>query len=107
MEPVTIETERSRAAPFAAADVEAVYAACQDPDIQYYTPVAKPFRQEDAEKFVGETAPEGWASDYDYLLGAFRADEGALVGSFCLTKRAPSGQPHDWWVGGLLSSGPA
>jgi hypothetical protein len=59
--------------------VEAVYAACQDPDIQYY----------------------------DYLLGAFRADDGALVGSFCLTKRAPSGQPHDWWVGGLLSSGPA
>ena len=87
--------------------MEAVYAACQDPDIQYYTPVAKPFRHEDAEKFVGETAPEGSASEYDYLLGAFRVDDGALVGSFCLTKRAPSGQPHDWWVGGLLSSGPA
>jgi RimJ/RimL family protein N-acetyltransferase len=178
MEPVTIETERLVLRPFAAADVEAVYAACQDPDIQFYTPVAPPFRHEDAEKFVGETAPEGWASDYDYILGAFRADDGALVGSFCLTKRASgvyeigywaakeqrghgysaeaaralcewgfavleahriewwamvgnsasralaekigfelegtlrkrsivNGRPHDWWVGGLLSSGAA
>lgn len=98
MEPVTIETERLVLRSFGMADVEAVYAACQDPDIQHYTPVAKPFRHEDAERFVGETAPDGWASDRDYILGAFRMDDGALVGSYCLTQRGQGVYEIGYWA---------
>lgn len=85
MEPVTLETERLVLRPFTPTDADAVYAACQDPDIQFYTPAPSPYRYEDAEKMVGETA-NGWAKDRDFILGAFRRDTGALVGSFCLTK---------------------
>ncbi|MFI1395863.1 GNAT family N-acetyltransferase [Streptomyces sp. NPDC020681] len=86
MDPVTLKTARVLLRPFAPADADAVYTACQDADIQHYTPAPTPYRREDAAKHVTETAPQGWATDQDYILGAFRADNGALVGSFCLTK---------------------
>lgn len=98
MDPVTLETERLLLRPFVASDAGAVHAACQDPDIQYYTPVRKPYRYEDAEKYVGEIAPKGWASDYDHILGAFRSDDGALVGSFCLTKRDQGVYELGYWA---------
>ncbi|MFG2310562.1 GNAT family N-acetyltransferase [Streptomyces sp. NPDC048566] len=178
MEPVTLTTERLVLRPFTGDDADAVYAACQDPDIRHYTPVPTPYRRDDAAVFVGVTAPRGWAENRDHILGAFRADTGALVGSFCLTRlfegvyelgywaaaeqrgqgyareaaralcdwgfralgahrlewwamvgNEPSralaerlgftlegtlrgrdkvdGEPHDWWVGGLLATGPA
>src|SRR5437660_5284568 len=87
MEPVTLRTERLLLRPFTSADADAVYRACQDADIQFYTPVPTPYRREDAEEFVAETSPKGWAEDTDFILGAFRGDNGALVGSFDLQKR--------------------
>jgi len=86
MDPVRLETSRLVLRAFAPSDADAVYAACQDADIQYCTTAPTPFRREDAEKYVGETGPQGWATDRDYILGAFRSDKGALVGSCCLTK---------------------
>lgn len=86
MDPVTLQTAQLLLRPFDPSDADAVYAACQDEDIQYYTPAPSPYRREDAEKYVGETAPQGWAGDRDHILGAFRSDNGALVGSFCLTR---------------------
>lgn len=83
---MSLETERLLLRPFTLSDADAVYEACQDPDIQFYTPAPSPYRREDAEKLVGESAPNGWASDRDYVLGAFRTDNGGFVGSFCLTK---------------------
>ncbi|GGN77772.1 putative acetyltransferase [Streptomyces albiflavescens] len=86
MDPLTLKTARLQLRPFAPSDADAVYAACQDPDIQYYTPAPTPFQRQDAEKYVTETAPRGWDTDHDHILGAFRSDNAALVGSFCLTK---------------------
>ncbi|AXK31728.1 N-acetyltransferase [Streptomyces armeniacus] len=86
MDPVTLETERLVLRAFAPGDVDVVYDACQDEDIQFYTPVPVPFRRQDAEKRVYEDWPEGWATDKDYTLGAFRKDGGAFVGSYCLTR---------------------
>lgn len=106
MDPVTLETARLLLRPFGPSDADAVYAACQDEDIQYYTPAPSPFRREDAEKYVGETAPQGWAGDRDHILGAFRSDNGALVGSFCLTRlsegstNSATGRPRSSAAGG-------
>ncbi|MFF9151338.1 GNAT family N-acetyltransferase [Streptomyces sp. NPDC014846] len=85
MDPVTLETGRLVLRALTAADVDAVHEACQDEDIQFYTPVPVPYRRADAEHLVGEKLPAQWAEDRDYTLGAFRKDTGALVGSYCLT----------------------
>jgi RimJ/RimL family protein N-acetyltransferase len=37
MDPVTLETDRLLLRAFTPADVDAVYEACQDEDIQFYT----------------------------------------------------------------------
>ncbi len=84
MDPVTLETDRLTLRAFASADVDALYQACQDEDIQYFTPVPVPFRRADAQKRIAEDLPAGWAEDRNYTLGAFRKDTGDLVGSYCL-----------------------
>ena len=45
MDPVTLETDRLVLRAFTAADVDVVYEACQDEDIQFYTPVPVPYRR--------------------------------------------------------------
>lgn len=84
MDPVTLETDRLVLRPFTSADVEAVYEACQDEDIQFYTPVPVPYRRAEAEKRIDHDLPNGWATDKNYTLGAFRKEDDALVGSYCL-----------------------
>ena len=86
MEPVTLRTDRLLLRPFADSDADAVYRACQDPEIQFYTPVPKPYRLSDAEEFVGPRSTKGWADERNLTLGAFRADDGTLVGSFTLNR---------------------
>ena len=97
MEPVTLTTERLRLRPFAPTDVDAVYLACQDPDIQFYTPVPTPYHRADAEKFVADTATK-WATDADYNLAAVRADDGVLVGAYGLTKRERGVYELGYWA---------
>jgi RimJ/RimL family protein N-acetyltransferase len=98
MDPATLQTARLLLRPFAPTDANAVYEGCQDADIQYYTPMSAPFQREDAEKYVGETAPAGWATDRDYILGAFRIDNHALVGSFCLTRISQGVYELGYWT---------
>jgi len=93
VDPVTLETERLLLRAFAGADAESVYAACQDPDIQYYTPAPTPYLREDAEKYVGETAPQGMGH-------GLRPHPGRLPRRRAIV----NAEPHDWWVGGLLRS---
>lgn len=98
MDPVTLETERLLLRPFAPSDADAVHAACQDPDIQHYTPVPSPYRPEDAEKFVTETVPRGWATGRDHTLGAFTRHEAALVGSFGLSRISQGVYELGYWT---------
>lgn len=97
MEPVTLTTSRLVLRAFTKSDVDAVHAACQDPDIQYYTPVPTPYRREDAERFVTE-ADVKWGTDEDYNLGAFRLDDGAFVGAYCLTRRDRGVYELGYWA---------
>ncbi|WP_256339316.1 MULTISPECIES: GNAT family N-acetyltransferase [unclassified Streptomyces] len=57
MDPVTLETGRLVLRAFTPDDADAVYEACQDEDIQFYTPVPVPYRRADAKKLVGEKLP--------------------------------------------------
>ena len=69
-----------RLRPWRADDVDAVFAACQDAEIQRWTEVPVPYRREDAVGFVGERAPETWAAG-GALFAVETCDGGALVGA--------------------------
>lgn len=98
MQPVTLTTPRLALRAFEERDAEAVYVACQDPDIQLYTPVPSPYERADARRYVGETVPDGWAQDTNYVLAAFRTDTGALVGAFNLGRRMPGVWELGYWT---------
>ncbi|HEY7591554.1 MAG TPA: GNAT family protein [Actinophytocola sp.] len=98
MQPVTLTTPRLRLRVFDSRDTDAVYLACQDPGIRFYTPAPTPYRRADAEQYVDKKVPAGWADDTEYALGAFRADGGALVGSFVLIRRLPGVLELGYWT---------
>jgi RimJ/RimL family protein N-acetyltransferase len=80
MEPITLSTERLVLRVLEERDIDAVHAACQDPEIPRWTPVPSPYRREHAEDFVLNTSANGWRDDIMYNFGVFTR-EGALVGS--------------------------
>ena len=69
--------------PWRTDDVDAVTAACQDPEIQRWTQVPVPYRREDAEAFVGPIAEETRAGG-GALFAVTDGEGGALVGSIGL-----------------------
>jgi RimJ/RimL family protein N-acetyltransferase len=63
--------------------MDAVYAACQDPEIQRWTRVPSPYTLADARKFLTEVAPAGWRHDGEYsfaVCDSTSADLLACVG---------------------------
>jgi RimJ/RimL family protein N-acetyltransferase len=93
-----LRTDRLLLRPFTSSDAEAVYLACQDPDIQFYTPAPSPYRRADAEKFVNESAPMGWSTDTEYIFGGFRDDDGAFVGTYLMTRRDQGVYEIGYWA---------
>ena len=87
MEPITLTTERLILRVLRDRDIDAVHAACQDPEIPRWTPVPSPYHREHAEGFVRETSANGWRDDTMYNFGFF-THEGALVGSMGLVRLA-------------------
>jgi RimJ/RimL family protein N-acetyltransferase len=75
--------EHVRLRPWRADDAGAVFAACQDPQIQRWTQVPVPYRREDAEGFVGPFATQTWAEG-GALFAVEPAGGGELVGSMGL-----------------------
>ncbi|MFF4955041.1 GNAT family N-acetyltransferase [Streptomyces chattanoogensis] len=103
MEPVTLTTERLFLRPFAPSDAAAVHAACQEPDIPRWTTLPSPYGLEDAEQFVGSTAPEGWRTDTGYSFAVVSRADGSLVGAMSLIRlallRAPERQAEiGYWT---------
>jgi RimJ/RimL family protein N-acetyltransferase len=76
----TLTGRRVRLRPWRADDVDAVFAACQDPEIQRWTQVPVPYGRPDAEDFVRGMAPSTWA-DGGALFAVEARGDGALVGS--------------------------
>ncbi|HTJ66366.1 MAG TPA: GNAT family protein [Actinospica sp.] len=77
----TLRTERLELRPWAEQDIDAITAACQDPEIQRYVPVPAPYSRDDAETYVREVVPKGREAGTDIIFGAFVADTGLPVAS--------------------------
>jgi RimJ/RimL family protein N-acetyltransferase len=81
VEPVTLRTARLELSLPRPDDVDAIYEACQDPDIQRYTPVPSPYERQHAEAFVNRV-PEDWEAG-QHLTWVIREGE-TLVGTIGL-----------------------
>lgn len=71
---------RVRLRPWVAADADAVFAACQDPEIQRWTTVPSPYARADAVGYVTEVAPAAWGRG-GAEFAVVEADGGALAGA--------------------------
>lgn len=69
MRPVTLRTERFVLSAPHAGDVDAVFAACQDTELQRFVPVPVPYGRAHAEGFVLELVPQWWRDDVEYVFG--------------------------------------
>jgi RimJ/RimL family protein N-acetyltransferase len=85
--------------PKRAADVDAITAACQDPEIQRWTLVPSPYGRADAESFLAGSAEEEAAGRSANFL-AVTADDDGLLGSFSLMglDRGPGYGEIGYWV---------
>lgn len=88
MEPTTLTTDRLLLRALGPQDVDAVYAACQDPEISRWTTVPFPYTREHAADYVERICVEGWRDDAMYNFGVFARDGGALVGCVGLVRLA-------------------
>ncbi|HYP72918.1 MAG TPA: GNAT family N-acetyltransferase, partial [Microbacterium sp.] len=77
MEPATLTTTRLELSPPRESDVDAIFAACQDADLQRYTTVPSPYERHHAEGFVAKTR-EWWDAGSE-TTWAIRTGDG-LVG---------------------------
>jgi RimJ/RimL family protein N-acetyltransferase len=80
-------------------DVDAITAACQDPEIPRWTLVPSPYTRADAEAFLARSAEEEAAGQSANLL-AVDARDGTLLGSFSVMglDREPGYGEIGYWV---------
>ncbi|THA30881.1 N-acetyltransferase [Streptomyces sp. A1277] len=91
MEPITLTTDRLLLRPFVPADADAVYDACQDPDIQRWTVVPSPYGRPDAELFTARLCPDGWQDDSMYNFAVLPREGGPLIGALGINSRSGPG----------------
>ncbi|MET8257183.1 GNAT family N-acetyltransferase [Micromonospora sp. NPDC005205] len=77
--------------PWRETDAEAVHRACQDPDIQRWTTVPRPYRPEHAHGFVTEMSRKAWAEGTGAPFAVCDPDTGELLGSSGLTSIGEDG----------------
>jgi RimJ/RimL family protein N-acetyltransferase len=85
VEPPVLHTPRLIVRAFVEDDIEDIFLACQDPEIQRWTSVPVPFLRQHAENFVRKTYPLGWATNAHRILGSFCRESGALVSTLTMT----------------------
>ncbi|MER8044184.1 GNAT family N-acetyltransferase [Streptomyces sp. NPDC094032] len=98
MEPITLTTDRLRLRLFTPQDAEAVYAACQDPDIQRWTTVPSPYQRKDADFFVNRLVPEGWSTDREYTFAVEPVQGGPLLAATGLMARGEGVREVGFWL---------
>ncbi|WP_367824912.1 GNAT family N-acetyltransferase [Streptomyces sp. LMG1-1-1.1] len=98
MDPITLTTDRLRLRNFVPEDTDAVYAVCQDPDIQRWTVVPSPYKREDAELFVQRLAPDGWRDDTEYAFAVEPVAGGPLLAAASLGSRGQGVWEVGYWL---------
>lgn len=86
MQPIELSTERLTLRAPGAADVDAITAACQDPEIPRWTTVPSPYTRQDAEGFVELVAQ--WWDDGSQAVWGIRHDD-RLIGTIGLHHIVP------------------
>ncbi|MBM7492633.1 RimJ/RimL family protein N-acetyltransferase [Micromonospora luteifusca] len=81
MEPVEIIEDGVLLRPWRGTDADAVHRACQDPDIQRWTTVPRPYRPEHALGFVTEMSGTAWAEGTGAPFAVCDPATGELLGS--------------------------
>ncbi|MFI9613789.1 GNAT family N-acetyltransferase [Streptomyces sp. NPDC052023] len=97
MEPVTIPTARLRLRTVGPDDTDAVYAACQDPDIQRWTTIPTPYLPEHARNFTEHDVPDGWANGSMFTFGLFLPG-GELTGMLGISMRSLGVAEIGFWT---------
>ncbi|MGB2569412.1 GNAT family N-acetyltransferase [Micromonospora citrea] len=81
VEPVEIIEDGLLLRPWRAEDADAVHRACQDPDIQRWTTVPRPYLPEHAHGYVTEISGRAWAEGTGALFAVCDAATGELLAS--------------------------
>jgi RimJ/RimL family protein N-acetyltransferase len=84
-----LTTGRLVLTPPAEADIDALTAICQDPDIAAWTSVPSPYTRAHAEAFVLQTVPAGLAAGTDAVFALYHAASGQMLGMVGLHGIAP------------------
>ncbi len=82
----TVRSERVTLRPWDSTDIDRVFAACQDPEIQRWTEVPRPYQWEHARQFVDEVAPQSWAAGDGALFAVLDARRPEVVGSMSVLR---------------------
>ena len=99
MEPIEIIADDLLIRPWRPEDADAVYEACQDPDIQRWTGIPSPYERAHADMFVNDKAPSMLAAGTAAPLGVFDLASGRLLGGHGLASKNPirrSGEVGYW-----------
>ena len=84
MDPFEITVDELLLRPWQPGDAEAVFRACQDPDIQRWTAVPRPYEWHHAVGFVTDFTDRAWSKGTGAPMGVFEASTGMLLGSMGL-----------------------
>ncbi|HEX8630357.1 MAG TPA: GNAT family N-acetyltransferase [Catenuloplanes sp.] len=80
MEPVEIRADGMLLRAWRPDDAEAMYRACQDADIQRWTPIPSPYPMEEAVTYVTERSPNAWAAGTGAPMAVTELATGRLLG---------------------------
>jgi RimJ/RimL family protein N-acetyltransferase len=85
-EPAEIVAGRLQLRPFVPSDADAVYAACQDPEIHRWTTVPVPYERRHAVRYVADNSVAGWQSGAGRSYAVTDATTGELLGTVGLVE---------------------
>lgn len=95
MEPVDLRGDRVVLSVPVESDIDAIYAACQDADVQRYTTMPSPYERRHAEEFIPKVA-QGWAEGVEFTWAIREA--GRLVGMIGFYRVAAGGAELGYWL---------
>jgi RimJ/RimL family protein N-acetyltransferase len=98
MIPVVITTARLVLDQPTPSDCDLIVEYCQDPLFEKFLTTPWPYQRRNAETFVNDFVPHGWASDSEYSWAIRRAAGSEVMGVF--SWRA-SGRDIGFWLGGV------